>query len=136
MSRPSSYNFRTYPRFFPAKLTISFRVYLCIKCSIYIISIFELACPVVDIYPRHQSVFEGQTANITCTVKGIPRPAISWTFDDGELPPDSAIRNFSNQSVLVLSNTSKRLEGWYTCNASNEAGDAFSNSTLHVLGLF
>ncbi|XP_044172197.1 peroxidasin homolog [Acropora millepora] len=91
------------------------------------------AFPEVDIYPRHQTVFEGESASISCTAKGIPRPAISWTFDNGKLPPDSAIRNFSNQSILVLSNTSKRLEGWYTCNASNEAGDTSINSTLHVL---
>ena len=136
MSRPSSYNFQTYLRFFPTKLTFSFRVYLGIKCSIFTISIFELAFPVVDIYPRHHTGLEGETTKIICTAKGIPLPAISWTFNNGELPPDSAIRIFSNQSILVLSNTSKRLEGWYTCIASNEAGDASSNCTLHVLGLF
>ncbi|XP_067023906.1 inactive tyrosine-protein kinase 7-like [Acropora muricata] len=98
-----------------------------------IYTIVVASFPVVDIYPRHQTVLQGQPTNITCTTKIIPRPGISWTFGNGELPPDSAIRNFCNQSILVLSKTSKRLEGWYTCKASNEAGDAFSNSTLHVL---
>ena len=73
---------------------------------------------------------------MTCVAKGIPLPAISWTFGNGELPPDSTIRKVSEQSILELSKTSKRMEGWYTCRANNEAGDAFANSTLHVLGLF
>ena len=72
---------------------------------------------------------------MTCVAKGVPFPAISWTFGNGELPPDAAIRNTSDQSILELSKTSKRMEGLYTCRANNEAGDAFAKSTLHVLGL-
>ena len=92
----------------------------------------------VDIYPRKQTVLEGKPTEMNCTAKGVPRPAISWTFDNGELPPDAATRNYSDQSILLLSKTSKRMEGWYTCKAKNRAGDAYSNSTLHVLvlGLF
>ena len=104
---------------------------------LYLFLIFELALPVVDVYPRNQTVPEGRTAEIKCTAKGIPRPELSWTFDDGKPPPtDAMIRNSSNQSTLQLSNTSKSMEGWYTCKAKNKGGVAFSNSTLHVLGLF
>ncbi|XP_044176479.1 hemicentin-1-like [Acropora millepora] len=70
---------------------------------------------------------------MNCTAKGIPRPVLSWTFDGGELPPDAAIRNLSDQSILQLSKTSKSMEGWYICKAKNKAGEAFSNSTLHVV---
>ncbi|XP_044176854.1 tyrosine kinase receptor Cad96Ca-like isoform X2 [Acropora millepora] len=70
---------------------------------------------------------------MNCTAKGIPLPVLTWTFNDGELPPDAAIRNSSDQSILQLSKTSKSMEGWYTCKAKNKAGDALSNSTLHVL---
>ena len=97
---------------------------------------FELAFPVVDVYPRNQTVLEGRTTVMNCTAKGVPRPALSWTFEDGELPPDAAISNFSDQSILHLSKTSKSMQGWYTCRAKNKAGDARSNSSLHVLGLF
>ena len=90
----------------------------------------------VDVYPRNQTVLEGRPTVMNCTGKGIPRPVLSWTFNDGELPPDAAIRNLSDQSILQLSKTSKSMEGWYTCKAKNKAGDALSNSTLHVLGLF
>ena len=100
------------------------------------IFIFELAIPVVDVYPRNQTVLEGRPTIMNCTAKGIPGPVISWTFDNGELPSDAAVRNFSDQSILQFSKTSKSMEGWYTCKAKNKAGDACSNSSLRVLGLF
>ena len=90
----------------------------------------------VDVYPRNQTVLEGRPTQIKCSAKGVPRPALSWTFGNGDLPPDAAIRNLSDHSILELSKTSKRMEGWYSCKAKNKAGDAYSNSTLHVLGLF
>ena len=90
----------------------------------------------VDVYPRKQTVLEGGPSLMTCFAKGVPVPAISWTFGNRELPQDATIRNISDQSILELSKTSKRMEGWYTCRANNEAGDVFANSTLHVLGLF
>ena len=95
----------------------------------------------VDVYPRNQTVLEGRATQIKCSAKGVPRPALSWTFGNGDLPPDAAIRNWSEPfsnflSILELSKTSKRMEGWYSCKAKNKAGDAYSNSTLHVLGLF
>ena len=100
------------------------------------IFICELAFPVVDVYPRNQTVLEGRPTVMNCAAKGIPRPVLSWTFNDGELPPDAEIRTFSDQSILQLSKTSKSMEGWYKCKAKNKAGEACSNSTLHVLGLF
>ena len=90
----------------------------------------------VDVYPRNQTVFEGRPTEMKCTAKGVPRPALSWAFENGELPLDAAISNSSYQSTLQLSKTSKSMEGWYTCKATNKAGEAFSNSSLHVLGLF
>ena len=90
----------------------------------------------VNVYPRNQTAFEGKSTEITCIAKGVPSPAISWTFDKGELPSHAKIRNSPGQSALQLSKTSKRMEGWYTCKAKNKAGEAFSSSILHVLGLF
>ena len=90
----------------------------------------------VDVYPRNQTILEGRPTVMNCTAKGIPLPVLWWTFNDGELPPDVATRNLSDQSILQLSKTLKSMEGWYTCKAKNKAGDARSNSTLHVLGLF
>ena len=90
----------------------------------------------VDVYPRNQTVLEGRPTVMNCKAEGIPLPVLSWTFNGGELPPDAAIRDLCNQSILQLSKASKSMEGWYTCKAKNLAGDARLNSTLHVLGLF
>ena len=97
---------------------------------------FKLAFPVVDVHPRNQTVLEGRPTVMNCTAKGVPRPALSWTFNNGELLPGAAISNSSDQSILQLLETSKSMEGWYTCKAKNKAGDACSNSSLHLLGVF
>ena len=90
----------------------------------------------VDVYPRNQTVLEGRPTVISCTATGIPLPVLSWTFNNGESPPNAVIGNSSEQFILQLSKTSKSMEGQYTCEAKNKAGDARSNSTLHVLGVF
>ena len=100
------------------------------------IFIFELVFPVVDVYPRNKAVVEGRTIEMSCKAEGTPLLVLSWTFNGGELPPDAAIRNLCNQSILQLSKASTSMEGWYTCKAKNIAGEACSNSSLHVLGLF
>ena len=90
----------------------------------------------VDVYPKNKTVIEGRSTLIKCVAKGVPRPALSWTFNNGEPPPDAVIHNFCENSILRLFKTSKSMEGRYTCKAKNKAGDAYSNSILHVLGLF
>ena len=90
----------------------------------------------VAIYPRNQTVLEGRPTQMNCSAKGNPRPVLSWTSGNGELPPDAAISNYFYQSILRLFKTSKSMEGWYTCKAENKAGVAFTNSFLHVLGWF
>ncbi|XP_044172208.1 peroxidasin homolog [Acropora millepora] len=98
--------------------------------SVYInVTVF----PVVAIYPRNQTVLEGRPTTMNCTAKGVPRPTLSWTFDNQELPPDAAMSNSSYQSILRLFSTSKSMEGWYTCKAKNKAGVTFKNSFLYVL---
>ncbi|XP_068713187.1 fibroblast growth factor receptor 4-like [Montipora foliosa] len=89
--------------------------------------------PVVDVYPRNQTVPEGKTTNISCKAKGEPLPKLSWTFDNGKLPPTAVIMNTSDGSLLQLPNTTKRMEGTYKCKATNKAGEENSTSTLHVL---
>ena len=92
--------------------------------------------PVVDVYPRNQTVPEGKTTNISCKAKGEPLPKLSWKFDEGELPPTAVIMNTSDGSLLQFPNTTKRMEGRYKCKATNKAGEEHSTSTLHVLGLY
>ncbi|XP_067041460.1 tolloid-like protein 1 [Acropora muricata] len=90
------------------------------------------AFPVVAVSPRNQTVLEGREAVIICVAEGVPRAVLSWTFENGELPPHAKSTNLPGQSILLLSRTSKRVEGWYTCRGNYTFGDAFSNSTLYV----
>ncbi|XP_068757601.1 neural cell adhesion molecule 1-like [Montipora capricornis] len=102
-----------------------------VSCKIWI---HVIAAPVVYVSPQSQSVVEGETTNISCKASGVPRPKLSWKFANGELPSDVVIINTSHQSLLQLPNTAKSMEGWYQCKAKNEAGEEYSNSSLHVLG--
>ena len=90
----------------------------------------------VDVYPRYQTVPEGKTTNISCKAKGEPLPKLSWKFYEGELPPAAVIMNTTDESLLQLPNTTKRMEGRYKCKATNKAGEEHSTSTLHVLGSY
>ncbi|XP_068759688.1 hemicentin-1-like [Montipora capricornis] len=92
-----------------------------------------LVYPVVDVYPRKQTVPEGKTTNFSCKATGVPLPKLSWKFDEGELPPTAVIMNTSDGSLLQLPNTTKSMEGRYKCKATNKAGEEHSTSTLHVL---
>ncbi|XP_068757595.1 neural cell adhesion molecule 1-like [Montipora capricornis] len=92
-----------------------------------------IVAPVVYVSPQNQTVVEGQTTNISCRTSGVPHPKLSWKFDNRELPWDAVITNTSNQSLLQLPKTAKNMEGWYKCIAKNEAGEEYSNSSLHVL---
>ena len=91
--------------------------------------------PVVSVFPKKQTVYEGLSTNISCKASGVPQPNISWKFANGELPTEAVIKKTSNQSLLHIPKTAKSMEGWYQCKAENEAGEEYSNSTLHVLGL-
>ncbi|XP_068703723.1 vascular endothelial growth factor receptor 1-like [Montipora foliosa] len=92
-----------------------------------------IVTPVVYVSPQNQTVVEGQTTNISCRASGVPHPKLSWKFDNRELPWDAVITNTSNQSLLQLPKTAKNMEGWHKCIAKNEAGEEYSNSSLHVL---
>ncbi|XP_068690219.1 receptor-type tyrosine-protein phosphatase F-like [Montipora foliosa] len=92
-----------------------------------------IVAPVVYVSPQNQTVVEGETTNISCKASGVPHPKLSWKFENRELPRDAVITNTSNQSVLQLPKTAKNMEGWYKCIAKNEAGEEYSNSSLHVL---
>ncbi|KAL9959666.1 hypothetical protein ACROYT_G033006 [Oculina patagonica] len=82
--------------------------------------------------PRNKSVPEGYPANFTCKARGIPKPKLSWNFNGGDLPSAVNQTNFREGSFLELSNTTKDMEGTYTCTATNKANTTTSSASLHV----
>lgn len=86
--------------------------------------------------PRNQTVPEGKRTNISCKATGVPKPTLSWIFNDGDLPSVADVNDTEEGSLLQLPNTTKIMEGKYKCTARNKAGAVDSISTLRVLGEF
>ena len=84
--------------------------------------------------PNTQIVPEGQTTNISCKVTGVPKPKITWKFEDGDLPSAVNVSTTEEGSRLQARNTTKGMEGDYKCTATNKADSAASTATVHVLG--
>ena len=85
-------------------------------------------------YPENQTVLEGKTTNISCYASGVPKPALTWKFKDGDPSSVASVRDIQGGSVLLLQNATKNMEGMYKCIAINTGGAATSNATLRVLG--
>jgi len=84
--------------------------------------------------PRNQTVPEGKTTNISCNATGVPKPTLSWEFNDGDLPLGAIVNDAEEGSLLQLPNTAKGMQGMYKCNAANKASAATSIAIVHVLG--
>uniref|UniRef100_A0A915JD49 Ig-like domain-containing protein n=1 Tax=Romanomermis culicivorax TaxID=13658 RepID=A0A915JD49_ROMCU len=88
---------------------------------------------VEQLKPQH--VQEGQTAKFSAKLN-VPATAIKWCFDDRELKPNKfrlvATHTCENLS-LEIRNISKKDEGKYTCEVTNESGTASSTANLQVL---
>ncbi|XP_022809631.1 neuronal growth regulator 1-like [Stylophora pistillata] len=70
-----------------------------------------------------KNVTEGETVNLTCTASGMPEPNVSWIKPNGE----SVAGN-----VLELVNIIRNEGGEYTCEASNECGNATEMAKIDV----
>ena len=67
--------------------------------------------------PQEVTPFIGFTLRLPCVAKSDPKPTITWTKDGkSSLPVDS---NVLLNGTLVLQNTKKSHEGYYTCRATN-----------------
>ncbi|KAJ7388610.1 Hemicentin-1 [Desmophyllum pertusum] len=88
--------------------------------------------PQVYVSPRNQSVPEGYPTNFTCKATGIPKPTLSWNFNDGDLPSGVSQSDTKEGSFLELLNTTKSMEGTYKCTAKNKANATTSSAILRV----
>ena len=68
---------------------------------------------------QNVSVLEGKQATLVCRVDGFPAPRILWSGPDG-----TVLQNLTGVPNLTLTNVSRRIAGFYRCNAANELGSA------------
>ena len=70
-----------------------------------------------------QKVIEGDNVTLMCNVMGVPTPMVSW------MTPDS--QGVSGYK-LEVTNINRSQAGKYSCEASNECGNATETATIHV----
>ncbi|XP_041444604.1 myosin-binding protein C, slow-type isoform X4 [Xenopus laevis] len=78
----------------------------------------------------------GYNATLNCSVRGNPKPKITWMKNKVVIMNDPRYRTFSNQSVCTLEirKPSPYDGGTYTCKAVNELGEAEVDCKLEVKG--
>uniref|UniRef100_A0A8C4ND82 Uncharacterized protein n=1 Tax=Eptatretus burgeri TaxID=7764 RepID=A0A8C4ND82_EPTBU len=79
----------------------------------------------------------GETERLSCMADGSPDPVVTWyhqaAIDEESQLEQSAKFSFERgHTVLVVHNITKDDSGLYVCSASNKAGDAEAEVTLHV----
>ncbi|XP_066447506.1 myosin-binding protein C, slow-type isoform X9 [Eleutherodactylus coqui] len=78
----------------------------------------------------------GYNATLNCSVRGNPKPKITWMKNKVVIMNDPRYRMFSNQSVCTLEirKPSPYDGGTYTCKAVNDLGEAEVECKLEVKG--
>ncbi|XP_073476468.1 myosin-binding protein C, slow-type isoform X35 [Aquarana catesbeiana] len=78
----------------------------------------------------------GYNATINCSVRGNPKPKITWMKNKMVIENDPRYRMFSNQSVCTLEirKPSPYDGGTYTCRAVNDLGEAEVDCKFEVKG--
>ncbi|XP_053572966.1 myosin-binding protein C, slow-type isoform X6 [Bombina bombina] len=88
-------------------------------------------------HPLVQTVaIAGYNATLNCSVRGNPKPKITWMKNKVVIMNDPRYRMFSNQSVCTLEirKPSPYDGGTYTCKAVNDLGEAEVDCKLEVKG--
>ena len=70
------------------------------------------------------TIFEGDTANILCTVSGMPTPTIKWLFNN---------KIIRKTGLLSISKASDEESGIYKCLGENDLGNSSTSVIVEVL---
>ncbi|XP_075044729.1 myosin-binding protein C, cardiac-type [Mixophyes fleayi] len=81
-----------------------------------------------------RSVVAGYNATLSCSVRGSPKPRITWYKNKMDLSAEARYRAFSKQGVLTLElrKPSSFDGGVYMCKAVNEHGESETECRLEV----
>ena len=70
-----------------------------------------------------QHVTEGQNVTLICNVSGMPPPMVSWM-----IPGSQRVSGYKLEVIHI----NRSQAGKYTCEASNECGNATETATIDV----
>lgn len=79
---------------------------------------------------------EGESAHLTCTVAGKPKPDVVWYFNGRALPIDSkdhTVKSSEGVHTVDIKKVTRQLCGVYTIRATNSLGDSHSTMTLRIV---
>uniref|UniRef100_A0A671QA72 Myosin-binding protein C, cardiac-type-like n=1 Tax=Sinocyclocheilus anshuiensis TaxID=1608454 RepID=A0A671QA72_9TELE len=81
-----------------------------------------------------RSVIAGYSATLSCSVRGIPKPKITWYKNKMDITNEAKYRMFSNQGVLTLEirKPCPFDGGVYMCKAINSSGEDVVECKLEV----
>ncbi|XP_025060802.1 hemicentin-2 [Alligator sinensis] len=98
-------------------------------------SVEVLVPPSIENEDKEESVKvpEGQSVNWSCIATGNPKPKITWLKDARPLLPGETYYISPDGSVLQINQAPLASAGYYTCVASNSAGDKTKHYLLGVL---
>nr|XP_021333215.1 myosin-binding protein C, cardiac-type isoform X3 [Danio rerio] len=83
---------------------------------------------------KSRSVIAGYNATLSCSVRGIPKPKITWYKNKMDITNEAKYRMFSNQGVLTLEirKPCPFDGGVYMCKAVNDSGEDLVECKLEV----
>jgi len=82
-----------------------------------------------------QIVKDGEKVSLTCRIKGAEKFDVVWLHNDKEIKPskDFQYEAEGDTRTLVIAEVFPEDAGTYTCEAFNDAGEAFSSCSLVVV---
>lgn len=89
----------------------------------------------VDILPGQLKILAGETANLSCTVKGNPVPEVVWMKNGHEIDEERKISTSfdGRRCSLTIKETNIEDEARYSCEATNLHGRASTYARLAVV---
>lgn len=74
---------------------------------------------------------EGESVSLRCLPQGFPKPNITWSKVDGDLPEQTILQFDGVQ--LVFTDSSEEDAGTYVCTANNVYGSADEQYVVQVM---
>jgi len=92
----------------------------------------SISSPEVTVSPVTQTVTENQTATFNCSVRGNPRPTVTWSKVNGSLVAERL--STDQNGGLEITKSTFTDSGYYMCTAVNVLGKDEKTAKLIVEG--